>query len=199
MLCCLNHRLCCYTKGFITFCFTDLLIREPLELSLPSETSILFKGSVLRCFSDSYVPNFCRTCPAANPLSMQFFSKVSLNWELFPEVLFFCFLIRNNKSFKETFGHSEKLSINSNMNFFASYLSWMAFLQLSTQTPVKVLPNTVLPRLTGSIWFELWILLSFLTKAFICDPFPQFPSKMDSITKYTNIFLGEIQGSVGFG
>ena len=32
MLCCLNHRLCCYTKGFITFCFTDSLIREPLEL-----------------------------------------------------------------------------------------------------------------------------------------------------------------------
>jgi hypothetical protein len=86
-------------------------------------------------------------------LSMQFFSKVSLNWELFPEVLFFCFLIRNNKSFKETFGQSEKLSlsINSNMNLFASYLSWIAFLQLSTQTPVKVLSNTVLPRLTGNI------------------------------------------------
>ena len=58
MLCCLNHRLCCYTKGFITFCFTDSLIREPLELSLPSKTLILFEGSVLRCFSDSYVPNF---------------------------------------------------------------------------------------------------------------------------------------------
>ena len=109
--------------------------------------------------------------------SMQFFSKVSLNWELFPEVLFFCFLIRNNKSFKETFGHSEKLSINSNMNFFASYLSWMAFLHLSTQTPVKVLSNTVLPRLTGSIWFELWILLSFWPKLLFVTPSPNPPQK----------------------
>ena len=152
MLCCLNHRLCCYTKGFITFRFTDLLIREPLELSLPSETSILFKGSVLRCFSDSYVPNFCRTCPAANPHTEHaIFLKSLIKLGAFSRGTLFCFLIRNNKSFKETFGHSEKLSINSNMNFFASYLSWMAFLQLSTQTPVKVLSNTVLPRLTGSI------------------------------------------------
>jgi len=54
------------------------------------------------------------------------FSKVSLNWELFPDLLFF-FLIRNNKSFKET-SQSEISSIYSKMEYFAFYLSRMAFL-----------------------------------------------------------------------
>jgi len=55
-------------------------------------------------------------------------------------------LIRNNKSVKETLGQSEKSSIYSNKDFFAYYLSRMAFLQLSTQTPDKVLSNTTFTR-----------------------------------------------------
>ena len=128
MLCCLNHRLCCYTKGFITFCFTDSLIREPLELSLPSKTLILFKGSVLRCFSDSYVPNFCRTFPAVNPhRACDYSQKSHYIGSFFPRYSFFSSFETINLS-KRLFSQSEKSSIYSKMEYFASYLSRMAFL-----------------------------------------------------------------------
>ena len=140
MLCCLNHRLCCYTKGFITFCFTDSLIREPLELSLPSETLILLKGSVLKDASViSMYQIFAGHFQLPTHTEHAIILKSLIKFGAFS-------LIRNNKSFKETFGQSEKSSIYSNADFFASYLSRMAFLQLSTQTPDKVLSNTTFTR-----------------------------------------------------
>ena len=46
---------------------SQIRLSESPWSSLPSKTLILSKGSVLRCFSDSYVPNLCWTFPAANP------------------------------------------------------------------------------------------------------------------------------------
>ena len=100
---------------------SQIRLSESPWSSLPSKTLILSKGSVLRCFSDSYVPNFCRTFPAANPhRACDYSQKSHYIWSFFPRYSFFS-LIRINKSFKETFGQCEKSSIYSNADFFASY------------------------------------------------------------------------------
>jgi len=147
MLCCLNHGLCCYTKGFITFCFTDSLVREPLELSLPSETLNI----VLRCFSDSYVPNFCWTFPAPNPNRACIILKSLIKLGAFSWGTLF-FLIRNNESFKETLGQSEKSSIYSKWNtLLLIYPGW----HFVTQTPHIVKHCQTLRSLVELVAFDL--------------------------------------------